>query len=92
MSSENDVGLWTRIAAAALSGLGLLFGYQKWINARLDKKADKHYVNNELQRMNNEIGVQRGHIGKIFDQMRENEQRAEDRHRELMMQLLKGSK
>ena len=61
-----------------------------WLWTKLDKKADKHTVNNQLQEVKNELGVQRNHIAKIFDKLGEAESRNEDRHRELLMHLLKG--
>lgn len=53
-----------------------------------DKKADKHTVNNQLNELKLELGVQRGHVGKIFEQMRDMEKVSEERHRELLMHLV----
>lgn len=92
MSDGADPGVLAKLAAAAASLFATAFGYHKWMDGKLAKKADKHTVNNELHAVKTEIGVHREHIGKIFDQLRENEQRAEDRHRELVMHLLKGGK
>jgi hypothetical protein len=87
MSVESDPGFWKWVAGSVLGAIGGLFGYHKYIEARIDKKADKHVVNNQLQEIKNEQAVQRGHIGKVFDQMRENEQRAQDRHERLMEKI-----
>ena len=62
-------------------------GAWKYIDSRLEKKADKQAVNNQFQRVENELTMQRGHIAKVFDQMRENEQRAQDRHERIMEHL-----
>lgn len=59
-----------------------------WLWAKLDKKADKHTVNGQFQKVENELAVQRGHIGKVFDQMRDSESKNEERHRELLMHLI----
>lgn len=59
------------------------------LTERFDTKADKHTVNNHVHRIDLELGVQRKTQAKIFDQIRQSEQRAEDRHRELMMILVK---
>lgn len=37
-----------------------------------------------------ELSTQRGHIGKIFDKLESNSQRAEDRHHELLQALHEG--
>jgi hypothetical protein len=63
-----------------------------WLWTKLDKKADKHAVATQLQTVTAELAVQRGHIGKIFDQMTDAERIAEARHRELMMHLLENKK
>ena len=59
-----------------------------WLWTRLDKKADKHTVNSQFQAVQNELATQRGHIGHIFDQMRDDRNAAEARHREVLMHLL----
>lgn len=58
-----------------------------WLWAKLDKKADKHTVNTQFQAVNNELHILRSTQGKIFDQVRENEQRAQDRHDKLLEKL-----
>lgn len=84
MSVDNDVGFWKGLATAIVGAAGGLFGYHKYMEGKLDKKADKHAVNNAIQTMNSELTLQRGHIAKLFDQARENEQRAQDRHERIM--------
>jgi len=61
-----------------------------WLYRQLDKKADKHEVNNRFQEVKNEIALHRGYFKDVFEQMRENEQRAQDRHERLMEQIKKG--
>lgn len=80
------ISLLTKVIAAATPLAGVVWGFVKLWN----KKADKHAVANQFQAVNNEIAIQRGHIAKIFDQMREAEHIAEARHRELLMHLVGG--
>ena len=58
-----------------------------WLWTRLDKKADKHAVANSFQKVENEMAVHRGYFKDVFNQMRENEQRAQDRHERLMERI-----
>lgn len=90
MSSPDPegIGLATKVIGAIVAvGTPIT-----WLWAKLDKKADKHAVAEQFQTMTNELTVQRGHIGKIFEQMRDMEQVSEERHRELMMHLLERKK
>jgi len=87
MSVDNDPSFWKWVAGALLSAGGAVWGFLKYLDGRFDKKADKHTVNNQLSAITNEIGVLRGTQAKIFDQIRENEQRAQDRYERLMEQL-----
>lgn len=66
-----------------------MFGYHKYIEGKIAKKADKEAVKNTFSDVKEEMAVQRGHIAKIFDVIRENEQRAQDRHERLMEKLTK---
>ena len=58
-----------------------------WLWTKLDKKADKHAVANSFQKVENEMAVHRGYFKDVFNQMRENEQRAQDRHERLMERI-----
>ena len=58
-----------------------------WLWTKLDKKADKHAVANSFQKVENELAVHRGYFKDVFNQMRENEQRAQDRHERLMERI-----
>jgi hypothetical protein len=74
---------------SAVALVGLCFAGWRWLDAKFERKADKHDVHNKLQELKTELHLQRGHVSKIFDQQREDGQLAEVRHRELMMHLLK---
>lgn len=83
------VSILTKAVIAATPLVAAAWGFVKlW-----DKKADKHAVNNAVNEVKLELGVQRGHIGQIFQQMRDMEKVSEERHRELLMHLVerKGS-
>ena len=60
-----------------------------WLWTKLDKKADKHAVNDQFQEVKSEQALHRGYFKDVFNQMRENEQRAQDRHERLMERLTK---
>ena len=70
--------------AGALTAIGAPIG---WLWTKLDKKADKHAVANSFQKVENELAVHRGYFKDVFNQMRENEQRAQDRHERLMERI-----
>lgn len=86
MSAPDPEGmtLLAKVLGAAAAVAVPVWGFLKlW-----DKKADKHTVANQLQEVKGELAVQRGHIGKIFEQMTVSERIAEARHRELLMHLV----
>lgn len=64
-----------------------MFGYHKYLDARLAQKADHNFVIQEFAETKTEIGRLKDMQAKVFDQMRENEQRAQDRHERLMEKL-----
>lgn len=79
MSIDTDAGFWKWVAGSILTAGGAVWGFFKYIDSRLDKKADKHQVKSDLQTVTNEIATVRTNQAKVFDQIRENEQRANDR-------------
>lgn len=83
MSAHNDPTFWQWLAGGLASFGGGLFGYHKYMDGRLSRKADKE----DIAEIKEELSIQRGHISKLFDQARENEQRAQDRHERLMERL-----
>lgn len=84
--------LLTKVIGAAVFIIGPVLGARTWLDRKFDKKADKHAVASQFQAVTSELSTQRGHIGKIFDQMRDNEQKSEERHREILMHLLEAKK
>lgn len=74
------------LAAGAAAGSPII-----WLWTKLDKKADKLTVGNTFQEVKGELSMQRAHIGKIFDQMRDMETRAADRHAELLEKIYEVS-
>lgn len=79
--------LLSKVVAAGAVVVAPVFGVYKWIDSRFDKKADKDTVKEAFEKVDAELTIQRGHIGKIFDQMREGEKDARDRHEELLKAL-----
>ena len=87
MPLDNDPSFWKWLAGSILTAGGTMFGYHKYIESKIAKKADKDYVNTEFSEVKQEIGRIREVQAKAFDQARENEQRAQDRHERLMERL-----
>jgi hypothetical protein len=87
MLQDNEFLKW--LLGGLASAGGALFGYHKYIDGKIAKKADKEHVNGEFAEVRSELLLQRGNVGKLFDQIRENEQRAQDRHERVMERLLK---
>lgn len=84
------IGLLAKVIGAA-AAIGVpIGGAYKWLDSRLDKKADKSEVEKQFTALNAEMTTQRGNVGKIFDQMKESDRIAEERHRELLMHLIRG--
>lgn len=71
--------------AGTLVGLGtVMVSPVLYVHKRLDRKADKSAVAAQFEAVQVELENQRHDVAKIFDQMRENEQRAQDRHEKVM--------
>lgn len=87
MLQDNEFFKWLLGGIGSLGGA--LFGYHKYIDGKMSKKADKERVNEEFAEVRSELLMQRGNVAKLFDQIRENEQRAQDRHERVMERLLK---
>ena len=79
--------LLTKVTAAAAAVIGPIWGARTWLDRKFDKKANKDEVEKQYTVLAGELTVQRGHIAKVFDQIRENEQRAQDRHERLMEKI-----
>lgn len=84
---SDGVSLLAKLVGAAAAILAPIGGLWVWIDNRFAKKQSLNSAINEVKL---ELGVQRGHIAKIFDVIREGEERSEARHRELLMHMLKG--
>ena len=88
MSVESDPGFWKWVAGGVISAAGGAWGFLKWHHSEMQQKADKRAVEQGFARVEGELGTQRGHIGRIFEQIRESDQASESRHRELLMHLV----
>ena len=87
MPIENDPGFWKWLVGSIVGGGTAVFSYHKWIESKIAKKADKSEVDADFSSVHVELRTQRGTLAKVFDQIRENEQRAQDRHERLMDKL-----
>lgn len=90
MSVESDVGFWKWLAGSILTAGGTMFGYHKYIESKIAKKADKDYVTTEFTEVRQEVSRLRDMQAKTFDQLRENEHRAQDRHERILERLPRG--
>ena len=79
-----SMSLLAKVLAAATAVIVPIWGVRTWLEKRFDKKADKHWVANQFQSVADELAHQRETQAKLFDQVRENEQRAQDRHERLL--------
>lgn len=78
-------GLLGKVLGAATAVLVPVWGFVKlW-----DKKADKSAVKAGFEEVREELTRQRDVQAKIFDHIRESDQKGEERHRELLMHLVK---
>jgi hypothetical protein len=82
-----ELSLLAKVIAAGVAVIAPAWGAWTWLDKRFEKKADKHQVNNALQKIENEMTIQRGNVGKLFDQIRDSDQRAQDRHERLMEKI-----
>lgn len=83
------IGLLAKVIGAAVAIGVPVGGAYKWLETRFDKKSDKGDVDKQFTALNAEMTIQRGNVGKIFDQIKESDRIAEQRHRELLMHLIK---
>ena len=74
------------------AGLAVIVSPVLWIHRKLGEKADKHTVNNQFQEVKNELALQRQTQAKLFDQIRDSDQRAQDRHERLMEHVTRGGR
>lgn len=91
MASPDPEGmsLLAKVAAALAMVGGPVWGAHKYLEGKLDKKADKETMKEALDKVDAELTLQRGYFKDVFTQMRENEQRAQDRHERLLEKLTK---
>ena len=85
----DSFSLLEKLIAAGSAIILPVLGVKAHLDKRFDKKADKTAVSGEFQEVREELAFQRDTQSKIFDQIRENEQRAQDRHERLLEKLTK---
>ena len=81
------ISLLAKVVAAGAAVIAPLWGAWTWLDKRLEKKADKVEVEATAIEFREEFKTHRSYFAKVFDQMRENEQRAQDRHERLMEKM-----
>lgn len=86
MDSPNpeDLTLLAKVVAAASAVIVPSWAGWNWFDKRF---ARKQAVNSQFQVMSGQIETLRSTQAKIFDQIRENEQRAQDRHERILERL-----
>jgi hypothetical protein len=83
----DSLSLLQKLIAGASAIVLPVLGVKIHLDKRFDRKADKESVSAEFKEVRDELSYQRETQAKIFDQMRQNEQRAQDRHERLMEKL-----
>lgn len=78
-----------KVVAAGAAVLAPVVGVWKWLDHRIEKKLDKADFKEAMMRFDAHAENDRNIQEKLFDQIRENEQRAQDRHERLMERLTK---
>ena len=58
-----------------------------WLWTKLDKKADKHTVNNQLQEVKTEQGLHRQYFANVFEKMETHARRDEELFREVLTKI-----
>lgn len=87
MPIDNDPSFWKWLVSSIVSGGLAVFSYHKWIDSKIAKKADRQEMTEAITAVRGELARLRDNDAKLFDQARESEQRAQDRHERLMSEL-----
>ena len=85
----DSVSLATKVIASLAAVVAPVWGARTWLDRRFEKKADKAATVEQFKAVSDNLELHRGYFAKVFDQMRENEQRAQDRHERVMERLSK---
>lgn len=83
-TDPEGMSLLAKVLAAAAAVLYV--PWKAW-NFMDNRFAKKHQVADSFQTLTGELATQRQTLGEVFKQIRENDQRAVDRHLELMSEL-----
>ena len=87
MSLDADPSFWMQVAAALAPTATGLFGYHKYLENKIATKANKEDVKESFTEVRGEMQWQRENIAKLFDQVRESDQRAQDRFEKILEKL-----
>lgn len=80
MSVEQDPGFWKWVAGSLITLAGTVWGGFKYVDARFDRKADKHTVNNQINDLKNADTKCLGHIEKLFENAEADRKLTRDLH------------
>ena len=89
LPDPDSMSLLSKVITAAAAVFTPVAALIAWQDRRFKKKADKLHVDTEFKKLHDEHNRHRGYFKDIFEQIRENEQRAQDRHERLMERLSK---
>ena len=79
---------WQWLVGGVASAAGGLFGYHKYVDGRIEKMADKKSMDKLESDIQTELTIHRSYFKDVFNQIRESDQKSEERHRELLMHLV----
>jgi hypothetical protein len=84
-----SLGLLGKVIAAGAAVVVPIWGARTWFERRMARKADKEAVEKIEGGIKDELTIHRGYFKDVFNQIRESDNKSEERHRELLMHLVK---
>jgi hypothetical protein len=87
MPDPESTSMLAKLIAVAVAIFTPVAGLWTYVDRRFAKKADITHVDAEFKKVHDELKQARATQAKIFDQIRDSDQRAQDRHERLMERL-----
>jgi uncharacterized membrane protein YccC len=84
-----SLGLLGKVIAAGAAVVVPIWWARTWFERRMARKADKDAVEKIEGGIKDELTIHRGYFKDVFNQIRESDNKSEERHRELLMHLVK---
>jgi Mg2+ and Co2+ transporter CorA len=81
MGVESDVGFWKWVAGTVASTFAGLFGYHKYMDGKISKKADKDDVDRSFK-----------HIEKLYENAEQDRKLTRDLHDSAMKEIAQGQR